>query len=271
MYNTSKDIQKLIENSIFEAIRLELVSEGYLPDSNLSKYSNTPEGLTAWQNDLNAIQESKGFAVEVFGHSSFYAKGLKRIPRIVIIPRRIMPGDIGTGGTFGIKALEDDPNVLAQTRVDYNSSILQIDVNILSSTAQQDRFLNYILAKALGVRKFIPIINKTEETFLIQRYNMYDLPDTADNIEEKAYSYEVPDIWLYEEYDVENTSLIKAIEINHRLLEKERYENDGALIEINEKQYIGEASEFINRPQGSLNTEAYQPVITENNLIINLD
>lgn len=205
------DIQLRVERSIYEAIRLKLVAEGLLPDR--STFPNTPTGTAGYDTALAAIEQAQGFAAEVFGHSSSLAKGNKKTARIAIIPRRIMPGDIGTNINGGFAPNPTNPDANIKTIPALFSSNFHLDINIASGAAREDRALHGILAQALSTWSFIPMYDDPTETFFIKQFNFYDLPDVKNGIEEKVYSYEVPDIYMYEGKTFSNIPLINQITV----------------------------------------------------------
>lgn len=187
--------QERLERSLFEAIRKVLVAEGYLPDiSNSNRYPEPFNNIaqTNWQADLELAAQAKGFAVEPFNHSQ--TKGLKKVPRIVIIPRRTMPGEVGYPLDGVIIQNPDDPNSFIRAQLPYESSNFHIDIHLISNSAKQDRVLNAVLSKAFGMKKFVPYYDDESDRFLIRQYNYLDLPDPLEGLEEKVYSYEAPDI-----------------------------------------------------------------------------
>lgn len=222
--------QERVEKSIYEAIRLALVANGYLPDITSVSYPNTQAGETQWTTDLQAIVNAKQFAIEVFGHGSSNAKEIKRTPRIAIIPRRIMPGDIGMDIRGGFSPNPLDPDSTVKIKPTLQAANFHIDINIVSGTSAQDRVLHAILAKALSIWSFIPMYDDPQNLFFIRQFNFYDIPDTKNGIEEKVYSYEVPDLYLYEG-DISNVALIKEITINTNAQELQAIlKRDGAII-----------------------------------------
>jgi hypothetical protein len=223
------NIQERVERSIFEKIRLLLVTEGYLPD--ITNYPENNTGQQQWKTDLQAIDGIKGFAAEVFGHGNAESKGQKRTPRIAIIPRRILPGDIGTPieGYFEPDPL--DPKKTIKRTTPPESAILDIDIHLVSSTAKQDRVLHAILNQAIGSRGHIPFYDSPKELFFIKQYNYYDIPDTQEGIEEKVYSYEVRDLYLTEGTIQRNIPTIKEITVETTVLEIESIlAQDGSII-----------------------------------------
>lgn len=208
------DVQDRVEKSIYEAIRLVLVREGYLPDITDPAYPNTVVGSDQFQADLKAIENAKSFAAEVFGHSSSLSKGLKRVPRIAIIPRRLMPGNIGQNIRGGFSPNPLDPDSTVKKKPILLSADLHIDINVISASAEQDRFLHAVLAEAISLWKYIPMYDNPSEVFFIRQFNFYDLPDDKNGIEEKVYSYEVPDLYLSDEVVSSNVARINQITVN---------------------------------------------------------
>jgi hypothetical protein len=187
--------QERLERSLFEAIRKVLVAEGYLPDiTNTARYPEPFNNAAQanWEADLNTVAGDKGFAVEAFNHSQ--TKGLKKVPRIVIIPRRSMPGDIGYPMDGMIIQNPNDPLTYVRAEFPYESSHFNIDIHLVSASAKQDRILNAVLASAFGMKKYVPYYDDDSDRFLIRQYNYLDLPDPLEGIEEKVYSYEIPDV-----------------------------------------------------------------------------
>jgi hypothetical protein len=210
----ANDVQLRVERSIFEAIRLKLVYYGYLPDITNARYTSNSTGQVNFQTDLEAIREAQGFAAEVFGHSSSLDKGNKRTPRLAILTRRIMPGDIGTSIDGGFSPDPLNPDSTIKIIPSLQSANLHIDINVVPGTSAEDRFLHAILAEVLSTLKYIQLYDNPQEWFLIRQFNFYDLPDNKNGIEEKVYSYEIPDLYLYEGQIVENIALINQITVN---------------------------------------------------------
>lgn len=208
------NVQLRVERSIFEAIRLRLVANGYLPDQADPRYNDpsTAEGL--WEEDVAAIETAMNFAAEVFGHGSSLEKGNKKTPRLAIIPRRIMPGDIGTNIAGGFSPDPLNPDNTQKLIPSLQSANYHIDVNIVPGSADEDRVMHAILGEALSTLKYIPMYDNPTEVFLIRQFNFYDLPDNKNGISEKSYSYEIPDLYLYEGKVISDVPLITQITVN---------------------------------------------------------
>jgi hypothetical protein len=204
------NIQERVERSVYEAIRKTLVDSGYLPD--ISTFPNTEEGQADYDTEMDAVQVAKGFAAEVFGHGSSLSKENKRTPRIAIIPRRIMPGEVGPSIAGQYSPDPSNPDQIRKLKPAIQASNLHLDINIASSSSAQDRVLHSILASALGTWSYVPMYDDPTDLFFIRQFNFYDLPDDRNGIEEKVYSYEIPELYINEgEYS--NVATIKEIKV----------------------------------------------------------
>ena len=86
--------QEVIERSIYYAILNVLLQKGLT--LNPSDYLPLSETNNArYEVDRRAIEDNKGFYVELYGSSNSLSKGYKHTPRVVIIPQGFYPGDIG--------------------------------------------------------------------------------------------------------------------------------------------------------------------------------
>lgn len=202
------NIQQRVERSIFEVLRKTLLLEGYIPDiSNATRYpisggSLTPTAQSNWDVDLKTIEATNGWAVEIFGSAASDSRGLKRVPRIVIVSKRIIPGEVGLGPGFTYNPDPLNPGSFLKTLNPFEAANMHFDIHLVSMTSSQSRFLNAILSKALSLKKYIPFVDNPNERFFIKHYNYYDLPDPKDGIEENVYSYEVQDLYQFDDSTV---------------------------------------------------------------------
>lgn len=193
------NIQEVIERSLFETIRLELVDKGYLPDITL--YADTPAGHELYDTAINTIVETLGFAIEIFSTGTNKAKMIKKIPRIVIKAGSFLPGSLGGSpskyysdqGTY-YKAMVTPPQT-----VDF-----YIDYHLVSETIAQERVLSSILALAIPRRAYITRYDDSTKTFFSRYLNYYNIDEADEGISEKVYKYEIPDCWDTEDREVED-------------------------------------------------------------------
>lgn len=198
------NIQERVERSLFEIMRKLIVAQGYLPDiTNAGRYPTSSGNFTNiaqfnWEADIDTIIASKGWVVEIFGTSSLLEKGLKRIPRVVIVPKRILDGEIGVPpGSWYLKT-EDGLTYKKSLYID-DPANLQYDIHLISSSQKQSRFLNLLLSTVIGSKRYIQFYDNVNERFFIKSYNYYEISDSRDGEEENVYSFEVRDIYLFED------------------------------------------------------------------------
>lgn len=206
------NIQERVERSIYEAIRKALVLEGYLPD--ITNFSENTQGQSDWDEALKQVANAREFAAELYSVGSAFSKELKKTPRIAMVNRRIMPGEIGAPITPSIIQDPNNPNQFIKVVNPLESANLHIDIHLASSSSAQDRVLNAIMARVIGQKNYLKFYDNPKEVFFIRQFNYYDLPDAQEGIQEKVYSYEVMDIFLYQEVIQTNIPLINEITIN---------------------------------------------------------
>lgn len=192
-------IQEIIERSLFETIRKEIVDKGYLPDiSNPILYPDNQTGWDQWKSDISGIVSSLGFAIELFSVGSNEHKGVKKVPRIVLEAGNFLPGALGG----------DPRRYFVDAGTTYNAKItppqtvdFYINFCIVGDTAQQVRIMNAILALSIPRRGYIPWYNDSTKTFFARFLNYYDRTDEDEGIIEHVYAYEIPDAWDQDDRD----------------------------------------------------------------------
>jgi hypothetical protein len=206
--------QQDVNRSIFEAIRLVCVAEGYTPD-----IVTIGNNQSAWDAALKTIVTNKGFAIEIFGSSNQQAKGIKKVPRITIHPKRIIPGDIGLDVVQGtVRPHPTDPNKVIKFLPPHDLFVATFDIHLVSTgEAFQEVILNAIMMAALGTRKFIPLVENPpgNQIFFIQQTDFFETFDLLEGNQEKITSYLVPDLMLGVEVEQELSKINHIdVEIN---------------------------------------------------------
>ena len=195
------NIQEIIERSLFERIRLELVDKLYLPDvSDIITYPDNQTGWDQWKTDVKAIADGdKGFAIELFSCGNNEAKGIKKVPRIVIESGNFLPGSLGGDPQryFSEQTLTYKGLVTPSQTVDF-----YINFHLVSKSIAQIRILNSILALAVSRRGYIPWYSDADKSFFARYINYYDQGDESMGVTEHVYAYEVPDAWDREDIEV---------------------------------------------------------------------
>lgn len=204
-------IQSIIERSLFEIIRKELVDKLYLPDiADTDTYPDNEIGWAKWEADIKAIANgAKGFAIELFSVGNNEAKGIKKVPRIVIDSGNFLPGALGGDPR---RYFEDQGNNYKALITPPQTVDFYVNFHLVSSSAVQARILNSILALAIPRRGYIVWYNDATKSFFARYLNYYDQGDKSVGVDECVYAYEIPDAWDREDVEVYAT-IAKTSEI----------------------------------------------------------
>jgi len=207
------NIQEIIERSLFEAVRLELVAKEYLPDiANTDTYPDTVPGWALWKAAIVTIVTAKGFAIELFSGASNETRGVKKVPRIVIDSGNFLPGALGGDPRrfFNDKTTHYGALVTPPQTVDF-----YVNFHLISNSIAQSRILNAVMALAIPRRGYLPWYNDATKTFFVRYLNYYDQSNTGEGIIEHVYAYEIPDAWDREDVEVYATiAKISKITLN---------------------------------------------------------
>lgn len=202
-----------ILRSIYEAIRKEIVSNGYLPDADL--YTDSLFDTEKYFQDRSAITQTKGFWIDLFSESSARNKGMKDSVRIVLFLSRVYDGEIGAPVNV---ITAQDAGAAKEFRLGLlpgKASNLIFAVHLLTSTSEQTFVLNAIISNALGQRNFIPVYDNLEgQPFYIEQTSFGDLDNPMENLQEKVYYYTVPDVFLGTPKPGREISAIKEVIVN---------------------------------------------------------
>lgn len=190
------NILKRVERSLFHAIRLELVNQGYTPDATDTLTYPTH---AAFEAALAVIKASKGFSVEVFGVGSNQKKYSVKIPRIVILEEQRLTGALGgTPNPHHVPVLTG-PVVTSfiPTTTPPETKDLTYKISLIYQSAEEGRILHEILALALPSRGYIDWyddVNNIEKIF-VRQVGFSETSFTEEGYRESGYLYTVQDIW----------------------------------------------------------------------------
>lgn len=207
------NIQEIIERSLFEDIRKEIVDKGYLPDiSDVGTYPDSQVGWDQWQSDIDDIVTNQGFAIEIFGVGNNKAKGTKKVPRIVLEPGNFLPGALGGDPRNTFEAA--DGNTFNILKTPLQTTDFYMNICIVAETIQQLRTLTGILAISVPRRGYHNFYNDPTKTFFARFLNYYDRDDESEGFLEHVYSYEIPDAWDQENQEIGTIAAINEITFN---------------------------------------------------------
>ena len=198
-------VQDLIEISLFEAIRLEIVDKGYLPDiADGGTYPDDQTGWDQWETDIKAIKDgAKGFAIEIFNGGSNQAKGVKKVPRIVLETGNFLPGALGGDPrrTFEDQGVTYKALITPPQTVDFYMNFC-----LVANTLEQIQILNSLLALSIPRRGYIKWYSDDTKRFFAHYLNYYDRSDNDVGLIEHVYAYEIPDAWDMEDREVDSVA-----------------------------------------------------------------
>lgn len=206
-------IQEILERTFFHRIRQEVVDKGYLPDiSDTITFPDTELGWTAWLSAIQNIITNKGFAIEIFNAGTTEARGIKKLPRIVLHSDSFLPGALGGDPlrTFKDNTTYYTAEVTPPQTVDFF-----IDTHLIADNINQIRILHSILALALPTRGYLPFYNDETRSIFIRNIGYYNADSIEEGIIEKVYTYEIPDCWGSENVEkFETIAKISEITLN---------------------------------------------------------
>jgi len=195
------NLEELLERSIFHAIREKTVAEGYLPNINTFDVSNIDNTVAAaakvsYENAKTNIFNTKGFVVDVFGVGNNQAKGLKKVPRIVVDTQTFQPGTLG-GDTSPV--YENVNGIFVKSSNPSLASDFFYNVYAVANNVKQLRVLTAIISSALPRRGYI-------KTYLDERLQFsgniltvftgsMDSDDLTEGVMEKVFSYASTDVF----------------------------------------------------------------------------
>lgn len=195
------NLEELLERSIFHAIREKTVAEGYLPDINTFDVKNASNTIAAaekvnYETAKTNIFNTKGFVVDVFGASNNQAKGLKKVPRIVIDTQTFQPGQLG-GDTTPIYELVD--GVFIKSSNPSLASDFYYNIYVVANTIKQLRVLTAIVSSALPRRGYIKTYLDAQIQFSGNILTVFtgssDSDDMPEGVIEKVFSYASTDLF----------------------------------------------------------------------------
>jgi hypothetical protein len=204
------NIQETIERSIYERIRLVLVEEGYLPDI-LDFLPETPANYKLFQEAITTITNTKGFAIELYNHQDNLNLGALKVPRIVINPQPFLEGSLGGDG---LRRYIREGLVYKSVAMPAQTSDFNCHIHLVSSTAQQTRILNALLAKAIPRRAYIPFVQELEGNFFIEQQSSFLSPDAMKGMKETIFRFSVPDLFEIDDITIqENIKPLTRIDL----------------------------------------------------------
>lgn len=185
-----------IDKTIYEAIRLQCVAFGLLPDITISSDYELGKSL---------IAAEKGGYIEVFGQGSWFARGSKMTNRFVIDRHNISKGDIGGGFTVIEEYVDDNGDTRIRIwKAPQQSKDIHYEIRFVGLDNTFELISHEILAKALSDNRYLKCLSGRENTadleFQVYLQNSYDA-STLD-FHERVWNFKVPNVFLYDAYEL---------------------------------------------------------------------
>lgn len=194
------NVQEAIERTLYAQLRKATTDSGYCVD--IDDYDLENPDLTVAKNenqrymaDMKAIADVKGFAVEVFNVTTPFFKGNIRTPSIHIENQGMLPGAVGNDNHANY--VDSGTSYTKQRSQDILSDYY-FAVRLCYKGIKQLRVLHAIMLENIPRRGYIPWY--TDESLrpslnlLIRYVSFNDYYYDDQNIGEKVYRYEIPDI-----------------------------------------------------------------------------
>lgn len=217
------DILEKVERTIYEALRLTCVREGYTPNIKNFDIENPNASIAkaasiAYETALNNIRNTKGFSIDLFNYAPSQSRGLKKVPRIVLQTEALLPGNTGLDTTPEyVYDVNSGKYISKQSQT--LTSDYYFNIHLVSSNTQETRVLHGIMLATLPRMGYIKWYTDNELRLshnLLIKYLSYSESDfLAEGIIEKIYRYYIPDVHEIDSIITElNISPIKEITLD---------------------------------------------------------
>jgi hypothetical protein len=188
-----------VERSIYEAIRLIAVAEGYTPD--IMGFSNNPLDYAQYQAQLASIKNNVGFAIELFNNSQPEQKGEITTSRISLAHGSTLMGEIGLPVQKDYRDYGNQSGLVVGTTL---TNHYEYDVYITARNLKEFRICQGIVLSALPSRSWLKFYTpQIGDKFLNIMSTGWESPSELRGVKEFIYTYEIPDLLLSPYIEVE--------------------------------------------------------------------
>lgn len=212
----NKGFYTVQSNATFTSPNTTVVVKEAIPSNSILnpaftlKYSDNALGANSLQTDVATIVNSKGFAIEIFGVSSPDAKGLKKIPRILVIPGERMPTSLGSN-VFNY-FIPDGGSTYNKVKESGFALDLTYMIYTVASNAKETRVIHEVVSRALPNLGYIPTWNDPTNNLFVEYQSYRPGIITPQGLIEDIYTYKIGDIFTEPEKTVA-TGISKITEI----------------------------------------------------------
>lgn len=179
-----QDVERSIEKALYDV----LVFNGWIP--NKVTFASNPAG---YKTAKDSIKTTRGFVVELFGHSASEDRGKLDVPRITITGLGYSPG--GTGQDYG-DSFELNPDNLTYSKYNQGTPLsnARYAIELWSNKNSQDHILEAVRQAALPNLSYIKKWDDPSVEYLIEYTFTSSIPDMVHGLIHKTYTYQVLDV-----------------------------------------------------------------------------
>lgn len=197
MYFTYEEIDR----TLFELIRIGIVSKGYLPD--LTAYSADPESYVLAKETLKASLPDHEL-IEVYGTGPPESRDEKTVSKIIIDRKEAPEGTLGGFPVMEYEPILNSNNVLTgydKFQMPENSRTIKYEIRYMTNSVKYSRIITTIIDNALGTKRYIYPV-KDDGTFDKTKFMFIKLTNDVavggEKIIESVLTYEIIDVFIQE-------------------------------------------------------------------------
>lgn len=207
---TSKQV---IQRSFYQALLEVALARGYTLDPNNYPNQNKADA-EKFLADRQAIENQKGYYVDIYGVGNNQARGGKDLPLIAVDYKGYLPGDVGLN-RFHRERAGTDWNV-TETPFELLDNILQVTLS--AKTNDQLLLLYEIMEGAIPIRGYIKPFIYNKAPFDGNIFCIFTNRYIANNLDhgylETVYTFEVKDTLNIQPQIVDIETPIKVIDVD---------------------------------------------------------
>lgn len=188
---------EIVDRTLFEYIRREVVTQGLLPDWRTFNVGTINERQIAYEAAKSAMRES-GELVEVYGVGSAKARGTKAISMITVDRKNVLNGSVGGSG---VVYTDNGDDTFSKHEMPDSTCNVIYEIRGICNTTASERKTAKALANVFGRRRGIKALDLFTEDFdgehlIIESQGSVSL--NTDDFIEWVHTFQIVDAWIDE-------------------------------------------------------------------------
>lgn len=220
-----------LDRTIYEALRVETVGQGYLGDWTTVSGATIEDKRTDMKILNDAIKANNRKIIEVMGVGSGSDRGTRKECTITVDRVSISEGSTINTNVIAYEKQED--NTFEKFKYPDSTAIVSYEVRVFCKTTEYERILQTIVTKALGRRRMLKALDSSTRTFIgedfLLEFNGAVNVTSADYIE-WLFKYQAVDVYI-EEPEIVDANVPPLTEVRECVYLEEKADNN--LIEEN--------------------------------------